>query len=385
MSIIIYQHMIVSPVKGGISRMSVVYRQLLMKAGYEVFFLSTDRGDNTFLDGQLILDGDTFEKQHTSFLDIIKEYHVELMIYQDGISPKNNYILRWANECNLKIINEIHNTLRGMYGLDGHPRLSNIRPKWLRLIVNKCVNYYFVIKYGGLYREEFELCDKVVLLSDKFRSEITYFTHWNDFSKFTAITNPLTIEVPSVDIFKKKKIVLHVGLLSSQKRQDLLLNVWKIVEEKKNNWKLLILGDGPKRQQLEAQSRKLGLRNISFEGFQKPESYYEDASIFSLTSGYESFGLVLVESMAYGCVPMAFNSFETACDIIDNGINGKLIQPFDIEAYAQQMVWLMDNQEQRKEMAQKAIEKSKAFDIDAIGKLWYDLIAEIQGNTKKKY
>ena len=145
------------------------------------------------------------------------------------------------------------------------------------------------------------------------------------------------------------------------------------------------MGDGPKRQQLEAQSRKLGLRNIYFEGFQKPESYYEDASIFSLTSGYESFGLVLVESMAYGCVPMAFNSFETACDIIDNGINGKLIQPFDIEAYAQQMVWLMDNQEQRKEMAQKAIEKSKAFDIDAIGKLWYDLIAEIQGNTKKKY
>lgn len=377
MSIIIYQHMIVSPVKGGISRMSVVYRQLLMKAGYEVFFLSTDRGDNTFLDGQLFLDGDTFEKQHTSFLDIIKEYHVELMIYQDGISPKNNYILRWANECNLKIINEIHNTLRGMYGLDGHPRLSNIRPKWLRLIVNKCVNYYFIIKYGGLYREEFELCDKVVLLSDKFRSEITYFTHWNDFSKFTAITNPLTIEVPSVDIFKKKKIVLHVGLLSSQKRQDLLLNVWKIVEEKKNNWKLLILGDGPKRHQLEKQSQKLGLTNMSFLGFQKPEIYYEEASIFCLTSGFESFGLVQVEAMAYGCVPMAFNSFETANDIIDDGVNGKLITPFNIKKYADELMKLMDDEEHRNKMAVKAVEKSKEFNVNKIGEKWTGLIKDL--------
>lgn len=376
MNIIIFQNKTVNPEKGGINRMSVTYFEILTKGGHDVWFLSLNK-EGTQLSHQLIAEGITKDEQHKSILKIISDFHVELMIYQDGITPYQNYVLRWAKEVGLKIIDIIHSTLRGMYGIGGHPALSNLKPLFVRNVVNKGVNYYFMMKYGKLYREQFQISDKVVLLSDKFRDEITFFTGWTDFSKFTAITNPLTLNAPTVDVSKKKNIVLHVGLLSAQKRQDLLLSVWQRVCKQKGNWQLKVVGDGPKRQHLEAQSRKMGLRNISFEGFQKPESYYEEASIFSLTSGYESFGLVLVESMAYGCVPMAFNSFETACDIIDDGINGKLIQPFDVEAYAQEMIKLMDNQEQRKEMAQKAIEKSKAFDIDAIGKLWYDIIEKI--------
>ncbi len=386
MSIIIYQNKNVNPTRGGINRMSVIYNSQLSKYGYKVWFLASEVVDSHILDNQLVLRGTSREAKHKEFNDIIGRYEVELMIYQDGITPNHNYILRWAKESGIKIVDIIHSTLRGMYGIGGHPALSNLKPLFVRNIVNKGLNYYFMIKYSKLYREQFQISDKVVQLSDKFRDEITYFTGWTDFSKFTSITNPLTLKAPSVDVSKKKNIVLHVGLLSPQKRQDLLLKIWQRVHELKSNWQLIIVGEGSKRQQLEAQSHRLGLRNISFEGFQKPERYYEDASIFSLTSGYESFGLVLVESMAYGCVPMAFNSFETACDIIDDDINGKLIQPFDIEAYAQQMVWLMDNQEQREEMAQKAIEKSKAFDIDAIGKQWYDLIDDIKriSNVKRK-
>lgn len=384
MNIVIFQTKNVNPERGGINRMSVTYFDILTKGGHDVWFLSLNK-EGTLLPNQLIAEGTTIDEQHQSFHKIISDYQIELMIYQNGISPYQNFILRWAKESGIKIVDIIHNTLRGMYGIGGHPALSNLKPLFVRNMVNKGLNYYFMMKYGKLYSEQFQISDKVVLLSDKFRDEITYFTGWTDSSKFIAITNPQTLKAPIVDVTKKKNIVLNVGLLSAQKRQDLLLKVWQRVHKLRSNWQLIIVGEGPKRQQLEAQSRKLGLRNIFFEGFQKPESYYEDASIFSLTSGYESFGLVLVESMAYGCVPMAFNSFETACDIIDDDINGKLIQPFDIEAYAQQMVWLMDNQEQREEMAQKAIEKSKAFDVDAIGKLWYDLIAEIQGNTKKKY
>lgn len=374
MSIIIYQKKTVSPTRGGINRMSIIYNNILSKNGYEVWYLASETDNNDLQKKQLSLKGKTQGERKNEFLKIIHQYEVQLMIYQDGISPYNNYILRWAKEYGIKIIDVIHNTLRGMYGIGGFPFLSSIKPHLVHTIVNKCVNCYFMYKYRKLYREEFELSDRVVLLSDKFREEISYFTGWHDFSKFSAISNPLTLWPQHDFQIKKQKIVLHVGLLSSQKRQDLLLKIWKFVEERESDWQLIIIGDGTWRKKLETQCKKFGLKQVKFLGFQSPEEYYNDASIFCLTSAYESFGLVLVESMAFGCVPMAFNSFETACDIIDNDVNGKLIKPFDIQAYADELMKLMNDEIRRERMGIAAVKKSKTFDVDIIGKQWIDLV-----------
>ena len=363
--------------------MSFIYDKILSEKGYKVWLLASESADNHILSNQLILKGVSREAKHAEFIDTLKQYKVDLLIYQNGITPSNIHILRWSREANIKIITVIHNTLRGMYGVGGHPKLSAIRPEFAKNIVNKCVNYYFIHKYGKLHREEFELSDKVVLLSDKFREEITYFTGWRDFSKFSAIFNPLTIQAPKAINAGKNKTVLHVGLANMSKRQDLLLKIWSIVEQERNDWTLKIVGDGSNKPNLERLAGKLKLKHVEFLGYQSPEKYYEEASIFCLTSAFESFGLVLVESMAFGCVPMAFNSFETACDIIDDGVNGKLIKPFNLDEYAREMIYLMDNYEQRQKMALNAIEKSKAFNIDAIGKQWYDLIAELQANNQE--
>lgn len=47
-----------------------------------------------------------------------------------------------------------------------------------------------------------------------------------------------------------------------------------------------------------------------------------------MASAFEGFGLVLVEAMSYGVVPMAFNSFSNCSDIIDDDKNGILVTPF---------------------------------------------------------
>ena len=62
------------------------------------------------------------------------------------------------------------------------------------------------------------------------------------------------------------------------------------------------------------------------------------ATILCMTSASESFGLVLVEAMSYGVIPFAFNSFPAVTDIIQNGINGFLVEPFDIEQYAERLL-----------------------------------------------
>ena len=374
MNILIFQGLTVAPTRGGISRMSQVYCEMLRTYGHTVYFLSVDKGDREPLENQLYLIGDTSTDRQQSFDRIVDEYGIKLLLFQDGISPYNNYVLRWAKQRAVKTICVIHSTLRGMYGVNGHPSLANI--PLLNRIANKLLNYYFIRKYRSLYREEFELSDRVILLSDRFREEITYFTGWRDFEKFVSISNPLTIE--AVDkVGNKQKTVLHVGLLSYPKRQDLLLKIWKIIEAKRPDWELHIAGDGPLRQKLVDQAVGLGLRRVRFLGFQSPEALYEQASIFCLTSGFESFGLVLVEAMAFGCVPIAFNSFETAVDIIDDQDNGFLIPPFELHAYADKIMWLMDNEAARNAMTVKAIDKSKLFDKSNIAPLWEKLINEL--------
>ena len=82
--------------------------------------------------------------------------------------------------------------------------------------------------------------------------------------------------------------------------------------------------------------------------------------------------------MAYGCVPMAFNSWEMASDIIDNGVNGILIKPFDVKAYADNLMALMDDEPLREKMARSALEKSHAFDMDKVSRLWRNLLDELK-------
>ena len=378
MNIVVFQNSSVDPEKGGINRMSKAYFDLLAAQGHSVYFLSMrDRGTG-LLPRQLLVEEGTREEQCRSFKGIVDQYQLALMIYQDGITPSNNHILRWAKSKNLILVDILHNSLRGMYGIEGHERLSKVQPMFLRATVNWLVNNYFKLKYGKRYREQFSLSDRVVLLSDKYRDEIRYFTGWRDFSKFTAITNPLTMDRPASINRNKKNTVLHVALLSKPKRQDLLLAIWSRVERKRPDWTLKIVGDGPLRASLIEKANTLQLKHVEFLGFQSPQPFYDEASVFCLTSGHEGFGLVLVEAMAYGCVPMAFNSWEMASDIIDNEVNGILVKPFNVETYAEKLMALMDDEPLRDKMARSALEKSHAFDMDKVSCLWQNLLDELK-------
>lgn len=361
--------------------MSKTYYDFLSKSGHNVWFLSLEVGKRKILPHQLVVEGFTEEEKRRSFISVVRDIHADIIIYQNGISPYCNYILRWSRECDVKIVDVIHNTLRGMYGIGGHPTLSKIRPRFLNKMINKILNLFFIAKYRKLYREQFKLSDRVILLSDKFRDEITYFTGWHDFSKFIAIFNPLTIPPPKKLNENKSNIVLHVALFNEQKRQDLLLEIWKLVEDKRPDWTLKIVGDGRMKNSLLEKANRLLLKRVHFEGFKSPLPYYDEASIFCLTSAFESFGLVLVEAMAYGCVPMAFKSFETVTDIINDGKDGFLILPFDIKEYSKKLIYLIDNAERRNDMSKRASEKSKAFYMEKVMPQWESMI---EGLVKKE-
>ena len=124
--------------------------------------------------------------------------------------------------------------------------------------------------------------------------------------------------------------------------------------------------------------------NVVFVGFQKdpPIEYFAKASIFLLTSDLEGFGLVVIESMCYGAVPIVYGSYEAIYDIIDDGKSGFILpKPFNSLMLAEKIEFLIKNEDQRRNMSIEAIKKSKFFTLDAVIKKWYEVLSSVLNNS----
>ena len=136
-----------------------------------------------------------------------------------------------------------------------------------------------------------------------------------------------------------------------------------MLENKYPDWSVKIIGDGKERKQLEEMCKSLKLKRVSFEGFQSPIEYYKKASILILTSEYEGFGLVIVEGMSFGVVPVVYGSYSAVYDIIKHKENGMIVQPqngkFEVNEMAKQLAFVMENESKRNEMAQNAMLTSR--------------------------
>ena len=174
--------------------------------------------------------------------------------------------------------------------------------------------------------------------------------------------------------YNKTKTLLYVGRIDfSQKRVDILIEIWNRLFKKFPEWKMVIVGAGPDLAKAKEIANNLGTQRIYFEGRQNPEPFYEKASIFCMTSSFEGFGLVLVEAQTYGVVPVAFNSFASVSDIIQNGETGFLVDPFDKKKYVEVLSDLMNNKEKLLSISKNCMEAAKKFNLEEIGNQWIDL------------
>ena len=84
------------------------------------------------------------------------------------------------------------------------------------------------------------------------------------------------------------------------------------------------------------------------------------------------------EAQANGIVPIAFECSDGVKSILSpNEINGLLIPPFDLEAYAKKLLFVMNNTEARKRIQKNVIEKSKSYSPEVIGEKWIELLNTI--------
>ena len=157
------------------------------------------------------------------------------------------------------------------------------------------------------------------------------------------------------------------------------MEAWKIIASKRSDWTLKLVGEGEQKKALMNQCKALGIEStVVFEGAtQNMAKAYCDSSLFLLTSRFEGFGLVLAEAMQCGVPCVSFDCPHGPADIIDNGKNGMLVENGNIEAFADAVLKLIDDEELRTRMGKAAIEKAKAYLPETIMPQWITLFNQL--------
>ena len=246
----------------------------------------------------------------------------------------------------------------------------------------KCIawehfNYFIqpnkMVKYARKLAARF--ADYVVVLG---KNDLkNYKNHCKKINKITYIYNPIAIDInPQADMKNKK--IIAMGRLNEQKGFDLLIEAWAKLEPEFTDWELNIFGEGILKEKLQNQIKKNNLSRVFLKGYSLDVAKEMiDSSIFAFSSRYEGFGLVLLEAQAVGLPCVSFRCKEGPEEIIDNGVNGFLVEPLNIDSFADKMRLLMQDEGLRIKFSKNSTKDLDRFDRKLIINKWDKLLEEL--------
>lgn len=163
-----------------------------------------------------------------------------------------------------------------------------------------------------------------------------------------------------------ERILAHTSNFRKVKRVDDVVRIFKQVHEKVPS-KLLMIGDGPERQNVERLSRELGLgHEVRFLGKQDAiEELLAICDLFIIPSENESFGLAALEAMACE-VPVISSNSGGLPEVNVQGVTGFLSSPGDVDEMAKNAIQLLSNEDMLQTFRANALAQAKRFDIDNI-------------------
>lgn len=171
-------------------------------------------------------------------------------------------------------------------------------------------------------------------------------------NKTSVIYNPVAKHVEDYALLNDRDIVdnqqeylLCVGRLEKQKAFHYAIEGFAKLKDSQPNLRLKFVGQGSLEQDLKALCGRLGVRDrVDFEGFQSDMlPYYTQAKATLLTSLYEGFPNVLVESITLGIPVVAFDCPSGPSEIVVQGVNGYLVEQFNANELSQSINDCLNN------------------------------------------
>jgi GalNAc-alpha-(1->4)-GalNAc-alpha-(1->3)-diNAcBac-PP-undecaprenol alpha-1,4-N-acetyl-D-galactosaminyltransferase len=194
--------------------------------------------------------------------------------------------------------------------------------------------------------------------------------------KITILPNPIASELSKLrhNNAKTEKIILSVGRLDKNKCHDELITAFKTINP--IGWKVQIIGDGNKKQELATLIEKYNLLD-KIEIISKVKNidkYYNEASIFVFTSKTEGFPNALLEAMHFGLPCISTDCDFGPSDLISDGENGFLIPVNDQEKLTNKLTRLINDENLQIKFSKNAKHTTEDYMSEKVVAQWEALI-----------
>lgn len=284
---------------------------------------------------------------------IIKKHNLDVIIDVLYLSSYPLLMARWLSLKNIPIIMTDHNA---------YERPKETKFKWKQW-KNKFIDN--------------RLFNLVTVLTQRDKEILEEYGIKN----VEVLHNPLFL-TPEKNVPIKKNTIIAVGRLDAWqvKGFDILIKAWNLISSKYPDWRLKIIGDGSEKSLnllkslSETNTNQFDIipftRNIVDE--------YREAAIFVLSSRYEGWGLVAVEAMSQGCAVIACDYKGRQEEFIENGENGILCEPDNIQLLTNKLFKLLDNPQFRYKLQNNALKNLSRFDEINIAKHLISIIYKIK-------
>ena len=246
---------------------------------------------------------------------------------------------------------------------------------------NLSLNFLSLVKFPWVVLKKIELrllfsiADKIITISEGIKDDLvanfnlkkTLFYTISNPVDITSIVNHSKDQIPEIDQIKGVKTIVAIGRFFPQKAYFDMIKVFRIIRTAIPS-KLIILGQGPQEEAIREQVKIMKLEHdVLMPGFvDNPYAYLKYADVYLSTSHWEGFHLTVAEAMACGVPPVATDCNYGPREIIHDGIDGILVPVGDIEAIANGVIQLLQDEDYRQQLSDKAKIRAKDFDVSVI-------------------
>jgi poly(glycerol-phosphate) alpha-glucosyltransferase len=232
---------------------------------------------------------------------------------------------------------------------------------------------------GQVLFPRFDSYDGVVLLTDMQAEDVR--ARVGDVGNFYVIPNSRAqAPVRAAERVRNPSAGVLLAQLTPRKQIDHAIRAVSEASQKTEPaCSLAIYGEGTEESKLRNLIDALDASAfITLEGHtHSPEQVFEESSFSLLTSSSESFGLVLVESMAAGCIPIAYDIHYGPASIITHGVNGFIVERGNEQALSQCIVdFLAQTAEEAAAMRVAAIARAADFSEGPVVALWSQTLSK---------
>ncbi len=200
--------------------------------------------------------------------------------------------------------------------------------------------------------------------------------HYSRCRNVTVIPNPVIRPRRHVtDEAGGEPRIVGAGRLVPQKGFERFLEAAALVRSEGFSNQIFVFGEGPERKNLEVLAFAKGLGKEVFPG-QVPDlmGALKPGDVFVLSSRFEGFPNVLMEAMAVGAAPVAFDCLSGPSELIEDGISGFLVREGDVSGMCEKICVLLHDSDKRRKISAEAMRVVDKYSLSAIAVKWLSLV-----------